>query len=299
MQSSNAMILQFNRDTILSEFYTEETRLQAYTIFHDPIMKASIAYWNIVKNKSTLALCGICYTSTPDSELINKCPNTGPYCKECTRTFLTSEIREARVHENGCECLCRNCNAYFSENDIRSLVAYELFEKFIQFRNAKMILLNPLNVYCPYRHCDAVVTISKGASRAKCKKCKTSFCCKCNSTHNMFVTCEWVSYCDLMLICWLIIVCIFLNVRLQVRTFENGKAKLKVGANDALAVLCLLKKMVAAAIWLVTNVDINFAGNACHLGSVDALQGKCANCSWSFAVRNGVQFQSFGRQLKL
>ena len=191
-----------NLNKRLAEYYFHVCNIE------DPLTDAITAYWDKIKSNQrylpdseqqpvndydTDNLCQICFDNPLGAEMIRKCKNGGAYCTDCIKSFLVTDIKEARVHEYGCECVCRSCDSFFSEDEIRKFVNDSTIEKFIQFRNAKLVLEDPFKLYCPNRVCNQVVSIREGSWQAKCKSCKTKFCVKCNGEHSIFLSCSWAT----------------------------------------------------------------------------------------------------------
>jgi hypothetical protein len=187
-------VIGFDINTSLTAYYSEEVHITGNTHLSDTLLRSMLRSWEkyAVSEPEACDVCQICFDNVPESDLSRKCQMGMAYCLSCVTGFLETDIKEARVMERGCECVCRSCESYFPPDEIKELVSAESMLKFHKFRNAKLVEQNPLNVYCPNRDCVSVVTLSReGASRARCHECNTKFCVKCSGEHSAFVTCEW------------------------------------------------------------------------------------------------------------
>lgn len=182
----------------LQNHYSNEAHLSGVTYFNDPLLRAVLTRRDTRKpsisdSDADTGLCQICFERVSDGNLVQKCQMGMAFCVACVSEFLEGDIKEARVSRKGCDCLCRSCESFFSPDEVAAFVSTSAMEKFVTFRNNKLVEESRLNLYCPNRSCGSVVTLSReGASRAKCLQCKTKFCAKCSTVHNRIVTCEWV-----------------------------------------------------------------------------------------------------------
>lgn len=186
----------FNIDASLSSHYAEELLLKPSSRMYDNLFASTVQYWHVQVKAQTgpTELCEICFNNVSEGLIIKKCQMGVAYCTDCVVEFLEGDITVARVSEHGCACLCRSCDSIFTEDEIKNFVSDETMDKFIKFRNAKLVQVNPLKVYCPNPVCSNVVTLSsETASRAKCKSCNTKFCVKCGGEHGLLMSCDWVS----------------------------------------------------------------------------------------------------------
>lgn len=172
----------FNLDRSLALYYNRDG-----WFVRDPLYSACVA------DRTSRRLCMICYDEFPSHSLHDRCGSRYSYCRTCVTEYLNIEIGEGRVFEEGCQCLCKACDSFLSEDDVKGFVESPVFDKFVRFRDTKLVLVDPLKCFCPNKNCQSTVSLKPFHLRAKCQKCKTSFCAKCNLQHSPFVTCNWVS----------------------------------------------------------------------------------------------------------
>ncbi|MDP2439810.1 MAG: IBR domain-containing protein [archaeon] len=150
-------------------------------------------------------MCPICYLELSASELI---PLSGCgrhfYCAECLGGHLTALINDAKV--SNILCPAPMCLAACTEPDVRSLVAPEVYDRYLQF-----LLLDMLNqmdpVWCP--NCHGPILPSEGTCPAPssliiCPSCQEYICSTCKQPYHPDTTCTGEQVIDPAVKNWLV-----------------------------------------------------------------------------------------------
>lgn len=85
---------------------------------------------------------------------------------------------------------CPHCADQIGPDIIKEYVNKTLFEKYQTFSRNLQIQRNPNFKWCPNPKCSVVITVNKKKSVAKCPKCETLVCTKCNGVAHPKQSCD-------------------------------------------------------------------------------------------------------------
>lgn len=118
-----------------------------------------------------LFYCQICLENhaLSDAMTIQSCALNHQFCVQALIAYLAYQINEGVIILR-CPCF-GECNAQFSDIEVKNLVGDELYEKYERFAQVKN---NPSYRECPF--CTASTIGSQTTSEITCPKCSLSYC---------------------------------------------------------------------------------------------------------------------------
>ena len=118
----------------------------------------------------------------------------GEYCFQCVKMYLETEIKDAKITQEGrITCVCRTCDVYFEREEIELYLDNDTKKRYERFINIKRVDNDPMSRWCPRPQCGAVVKICGSSKRLTCAECKLNFCVKCSGAHSPLLSCSMVT----------------------------------------------------------------------------------------------------------
>lgn len=97
--------------------------------------------------------CPICFIEITENEVISlSCKHE--FCKDCIIYYLEEEIKNARVKKIKCPQKACDDSNLFSEDQIKSLVTPEVFDKYQKFLQRELIKEQKNTIQCPIVDCE-------------------------------------------------------------------------------------------------------------------------------------------------
>ena len=151
------------------------------------------------KSRRELIFCSICLDEfeisahmTPKLHKIQKCSCT--FCRGCLKQYITTEIM-SRKQEIACpDPLCHE-KGRIQLHEIKTLVPWETFEKYEEFKTNYKGALDRNRTWCPAPNCNTICSKSNifyfgNPNFIGCPSCKTPFCFGCSGNWHPNSTCS-------------------------------------------------------------------------------------------------------------
>ena len=100
--------------------------------------------------------CGICFDDLAEADLtkLSGCEHT--FCRECFTDFYKSLIEEQNKHED-LKCLQFGCTAKPTEEEIKSIIGEDCFQKFKKFQINTEVAQDQDLLFCSTVNCESIL----------------------------------------------------------------------------------------------------------------------------------------------
>jgi len=144
------------------------------------------------KESGNTLRCGICWVDQPAvSFAVAPCGHL--YCNDCLKQHYRIKIMQGDVLRLPCPYVDDNnfpCDREIEEEEILFFCDDEMKEKFLRFKECRLIQLNDKARFCPKAGCNGWAIGSKWKSKLTCPVCKYVYCWKCtNDWHGYLSRC--------------------------------------------------------------------------------------------------------------
>lgn len=123
--------------------------------------------------------CAICGGMLLEQMKVLVQPCEHLYCKTCFVAYLEQRVSDGQVRRIPCPTF--ECATLISEEQLRSHLAPELYERYCQYRLNLDVESNPWIRHCPKPDCPGYAEGSLGKSKLRCSFCNFLFCFYCLS----------------------------------------------------------------------------------------------------------------------
>ncbi|ODQ64701.1 hypothetical protein NADFUDRAFT_7016, partial [Nadsonia fulvescens var. elongata DSM 6958] len=118
------------------------------------------------------------------------------FCTDCLKEYFCACIEQGYVNhvacpEPGCARTKQSQPPELSDQEVKSLVGSDLFERLSKLRRQKILESNPNTLICPRSSCQALISHDADSLMAICQDCKFAFCVDCkHSWHGKYTECS-------------------------------------------------------------------------------------------------------------
>lgn len=152
------------------------------------IKKAKKSFRYIYSKKNGIQKdCAICYEESLTHWNLPDCNNLS-FCIDCIKYYIEVQIKEYNILK--IPCPCDNCTKFLSKSDILQFIPLDLYTKYEQILERRLLAQEPTVKFCITPNCDGIIKKSPTETKRMCPICNLEMCFDCGKFWHEGKTCE-------------------------------------------------------------------------------------------------------------